>query len=221
MAFDLLDVPVTKTRPKYGSPRVQEPDPTWNRSYHNFPLVPSEVMSLPVTGSYKRRHFRLKRDDVTGEFRIDDRSWHQVVASNFTAVMANPQLGDTEIWEFENSSGGWFHPVHIHLVDFRIIARTGGVGRVLPYEQGPKDVMYVGEGETVHVLIKFNRPGVVKPRGDPGFKGGRYMVHCHNLPHEDHDMMSQFTVGDSKLAGFDPHHPINTARPRPDPSYRG
>jgi spore coat protein A len=24
---------------------------------------------------------------------------------------------------------------------------------------------------------------------------GRYMVHCHNLPHEDHDMMQQFAVG--------------------------
>jgi hypothetical protein len=21
------------------------------------------------------------------------------------------------------------------------------------------------------------------------------MIHCHNLPHEDHDMMSQFSVG--------------------------
>jgi hypothetical protein len=24
---------------------------------------------------------------------------------------------------------------------------------------------------------------------------GKYMIHCHNLPHEDHDMMSQFSVG--------------------------
>ena len=26
--------------------------------------------------------------------------------------------------------------------------------------------------------------------------GGRYMVHCHNLIHEDNDMMIQFAVGD-------------------------
>jgi FtsP/CotA-like multicopper oxidase with cupredoxin domain len=215
MAFDLLDGPVTKTRSKYGvSPAVQEPDPTWDRNYHDFPLVRSEVMDLPLDGSYKRRHFRLKRDDVTGEFRIDDRSWHQVEASNFTQVMANPAIGAAEIWEFENSSGGWFHPVHIHLVDFRIIKRTGGVGRVLPHEQGPKDVMYVGEGETVHVLIKFSKPG-----GDPNFKGGRYMVHCHNLPHEDHDMMHQFSVGD--ISGIDPHHPISAAPPLRDPTFTG
>jgi hypothetical protein len=25
---------------------------------------------------------------------------------------------------------------------------------------------------------------------------GRYMIHCHNLTHEDHDMMTQFVVGD-------------------------
>jgi len=25
---------------------------------------------------------------------------------------------------------------------------------------------------------------------------GKYMMHCHNLVHEDHDMMAQFQVGD-------------------------
>jgi len=129
------------------------------------------------------------------------------VESNFTYVMADPEVGDVEVWEFENSSGGWFHPIHIHLIDFRIIKRTGGVGRVLPYEEGPKDVMYVGEGETVHVLIKFTHPG-----GDTSIDRGRYMVHCHNLPHEDHDMMSQFSVGAVGF-GVDPHDPIEAARP--------
>jgi hypothetical protein len=30
---------------------------------------------------------------------------------------------------------------------------------------------------------------------------GRYMVHCHNLVHEDHDMMIQYEVG---AGGHDP-----------------
>ena len=34
--------------------------------------------------------------------------------------------------------------------------------------------------------------------------GGRYMIHCHNLVHEDHDMMVQFAVGD--LPEQRPHH---------------
>ena len=49
------------------------------------------------------------------------------------------------------------------------------------YEKGPKDVAYLGENETVRVIMRFE--GL-----------GKYMVHCHNLVHEDHDMMSQFEV---------------------------
>jgi hypothetical protein len=30
---------------------------------------------------------------------------------------------------------------------------------------------------------------------------GRYMMHCHNLVHEDHDMMLQYEVG---TGGHDP-----------------
>ena len=52
----------------------------------------------------------------------------------------------------------------------------------MPHEQGPKDVVYVGENETVRVIMKF----------DDG--RGKYMIHCHNLVHEDHDMMTQFEV---------------------------
>jgi spore coat protein A len=91
---------------------------------------------------------------------------------------------------------------------------VGGPGRVLPHEQGPKDVVYVGEGETVTLLVKFNAPG-----GDPEFEGGRYMVHCHNLPHEDHDMMGQFSIGEVDLDGYDPHHPVNAVPPEPDKTY--
>ena len=210
MAFDLLDGPVTKTRANFET-GAQEPDPTWNRNYDGFKLVDSEIMSLPTTGPYVRRHFRVERSN--GEWKFGETTWHDVEDSDFTKVLANPAIGDVEIWEIENKSGGWFHPVHIHLTDFRIIKRTGGdVNGVLPFEEGPKDVMYVGEGETVTVLVKFTEPG-----GDPTVKGGRYMVHCHNLPHEDHDMMAQFAVGDVNF-NTDPHHPIKAALPKPDPA---
>jgi hypothetical protein len=36
---------------------------------------------------------------------------------------------------------------------------------------------------------------------------GRYMVHCHNLVHEDHDMMAQFAVG-WHPGDPDDHHPV-------------
>ncbi len=30
------------------------------------------------------------------------------------------------------------------------------------------------------------------------------MVHCHNLVHEDHDMMGQFEIRDSVMAAYEP-----------------
>ena len=108
-------------------------------------------------------------------------------------MVADPAANSIEVWDFENKSGGWFHPVHVHLVDFQILSRNGSAP--CAYEQGPKDVVYVGEGETVRVVAKF------------GPHEGRYMIHCHNLVHEDHDMMSQFRVGPKK--DDDPNDPIN------------
>ena len=223
MAFDLLDTPVTKTRANFDDPTVQEPDPTWNRNYAGFALVPSDIMSLPATGNYARRRLSLSRSN--GEWQIQDHTWMDVEASNFNKVVGQPADWDAvEIWEIVNNSGGWYHPLHIHLLDFRIIKRTGGpaggVNGVLPHEQGPKDVAYIGEGETVTLLCKFIKPGgdVAAPAGDPAIKGGRWMTHCHNLAHEDHDMMSQFRVG--AILANDPHHPINAAKPVADPTYK-
>jgi spore coat protein A len=43
------------------------------------------------------------------------------------------------------------------------------------------------------------------------------MIHCHNLPHEDHDMMSQFLVGSAdgtdNLGAEHPNHPMYAAPP--------
>jgi hypothetical protein len=41
------------------------------------------------------------------------------------------------------------------------------------------------------------------------------MVHCHNLPHEDHDMMHQFSVG-LKEGSSDDNDPISADPPSSD-----
>jgi hypothetical protein len=63
----------------------------------------------------------------------------------------------------------------------------------------------VGENETVRLLMKFEN------------QRGRYMVHCHNLPHEDHDMMGQFSVG-LPAGAVDVNDPITADPCWPDPS---
>ncbi len=56
-------------------------------------------------------------------------TWADVEASGYQRVFANPKVGDVEIWEVQNLSGGWFHPLHIHLVDFQVLSRNGAPPR--------------------------------------------------------------------------------------------
>lgn len=179
MAFDVVDEPVDTA------------DPSWNRIPTT--LVGSEVMNLQESQATRTRRFRVKREN--GTWTIDGVTWADVIASNYRKVAAEVPLGATEIWEFENGSGGWFHPMHIHLVDFKVLSRNGRAP--FAYEKGPKDTVYVGENETVRLLVKF------------GPHQGRYMVHCHNLVHEDHDMMVQFRVGEP--GDPDPNDPMTAA----------
>ncbi len=147
------------------------------------------VMGLLEDDATAERNIRFKR--ANGHWTINGKTWADVEDSGFRQTIAKPGLGDTEIWNLRNPSGGWFHPVHIHLVDFRIISRNDRPPE--PYEQGPKDVAYVGEEERVRVIMRF------------GPHPGRYMLHCHNLVHEDHDMMHQFWVqGPDGEQGDDP-----------------
>jgi bilirubin oxidase len=70
-------------------------------------------------------------------------------------ILTKPRRGSVELWELENNSGGWSHPVHIHLVDFQIISRSGGRS-VQPYEAvALKDVVLLGPNEKVRVLARY------------------------------------------------------------------
>jgi spore coat protein A, manganese oxidase len=152
------------------------------------------TMTLDPAAAVATRRMELERSN--GLWVINGETWDDVVRSKYEHVFAKVAPGSTEIWEVHNSSGGWFHPLHVHLVDFQVLSRNGRPPR--PEELGPKDVVYVGEGETVRLLMRFDH------------EEGRYMIHCHNLSHEDHDMMTQYQVG---------HHDvdcdsINTAPPK-------
>lgn len=113
-------------------------------------------------------HFRFERQG--GAWKINGVGFADVGQR----VLARVPRGTVEVWELENGGGGWSHPVHVHLVDFRVVSRAGGKRGVQPYEaQGLKDVVWLGPGETVRVEARY-APW-----------DGVYMFHCHNLIHED------------------------------------
>jgi FtsP/CotA-like multicopper oxidase with cupredoxin domain len=90
-------------------------------------------------------------------------------------------FGDIERWRF-TTGGNAPHPVHTHGASFQVEARTGGRAAIMPWEAGWKDTVLLQDGETVDVLIRFD-----------GHRG-RYLIHCHQLEHEDRGMMQAFEV---------------------------
>jgi len=93
------------------------------------------------------------------------------------------KLGTTEIWDITNPESMMMHnmghPFHIHGTQFQIISRDG---KSPPKsEQGWKDTVFIGSGETVKIIVNFKYKGT-------------FMYHCHILEHEEAGMMGQIKV---------------------------
>jgi spore coat protein A, manganese oxidase len=113
-------------------------------------------------------------------------------------VTENPNVGDTEIWEFYNCTAD-AHPMHVHEVMFEVIDRQpiafdeqmGHIANIQPvgnsrppeaWENGLKDTVIAYPGEVTRIKAKFNTPG-------------QFAWHCHILEHEDNEMMRPYRVG--------------------------
>ncbi|GAB7355381.1 hypothetical protein MBLNU459_g5902t2 [Dothideomycetes sp. NU459] len=176
-------------------------------SYENTNLVMSFVVGESVSDwSSNEVPSTLSRDivwpqtktDVDHTFRFSfggDNHW-TINGVSFddvnNRVLARPPQGTTELWKLVYASGPGVHPVHVHLVDFQIVSRSGGSRGVLPYESaGMKDVVLIEPGETVEVLAYY------------GPWNGLYMFHCHNLVHEDHEMMAAYNITALEDLGYE------------------
>jgi FtsP/CotA-like multicopper oxidase with cupredoxin domain len=92
--------------------------------------------------------------------------------------------GSAEIWEFINNDNSWHHPIHVHFEEGRMLSKSvNGVNVTIPaHERGRKDVFDLGENMRMRVLFRFR-----------DFTG-KYLLHCHNLVHEDHAMMVRWDI---------------------------
>jgi FtsP/CotA-like multicopper oxidase with cupredoxin domain len=133
--------------------------------------------SMAERGDY---HRKMVFGRSNGHWSINGETWD-------TYKIAAEDVGQNtwELWLFE-TGGGWFHPIHIHLIDFYVIKREGDDLRVYEIES-PKDVLYLGPSNKVWAVARF------------GAHKGDYMFHCHNLIHEDNDMMRAMRVMDKGM----------------------
>jgi len=112
--------------------------------------------------------FRQRRD---GTWTINDLAYRPGRA------LARPKLGTVEVWRFITD---FHHPIHLHLDHFQVLSRN----RRAPgaYDAGWKDTIDVRPSEAVEILTRFtDYPGT-------------FLLHCHNLEHEDMAMMADFVT---------------------------
>lgn len=144
------------------------------RSESDASVVPSTLRSIPAisAAAFVR--------DVELSFSFEHRLW-VIDGQPFDPerVDARPQLDRPEAWRVTNVSGS-AHPFHIHLAMFRVLDRDGVPPG--PAEAGWKDTVNVVPGETVTLISTLRE------------YTGRFVYHCHNLQHEDHDMMANMEV---------------------------
>jgi hypothetical protein len=181
-------------------------------------LLPVEpLLAAQASNNDTPRTFVLAMDDAMN-WTINGKRYEMDVVAEDERV----KFGDTEIWEFINqmdlptaatgdmatmdhsahtqhsdaaANSGTMkdfmaHPIHLHGVQFQVVDRQVDPAQRAGWEtikdglvdQGWKDTVLVMPGERTRVAVRFD-----------GYRGV-YLIHCHNLEHEDSGMMRNFEI---------------------------
>lgn len=147
----------------------------------SLPTTLSTITPISISDSKRNRAFALPAAHAmtggamhTGMHTINGKAY------DMNRIDETVTAGDTEIWEIDNSVGDEPHPMHLHGVQFQVLEKTGGT--IQPYEKGWKDTILIQKAEKIKIIVRF-----------PTEKGV-FLMHCHNLEHEDDGMMMNFEI---------------------------
>jgi len=148
--------------------------------------LPSQLRTIEPLVTTAEADSLTQRTFVFDREKTGDRRWtiNQKVF-NPQRIDASPQSGSVEVWTLVNPRDDVLHPVHLHLAEGQLLTRNGYPPR--PYERGWKDVFVLGPQETLRVAFRFDSHVLDQI-------SGLFMMHCHQLVHEDRGMMGQFKV---------------------------
>jgi FtsP/CotA-like multicopper oxidase with cupredoxin domain len=140
----------------------------------DYSQIPTRLRTLPTVDMNEVVTTRIWQfDRRNGQWTINGKYFDD------DEVRAQVKKNSAEIWVFQNASKGWQHPVHVHFEEFLILSRNGHpVGR----NDFRKDIARLEFNEEIRVFMRFR-----------DFEG-RYPMHCHNVVHEDHDMMLRWEI---------------------------
>jgi blue copper oxidase len=155
---------------------------------YDRPVPPALSVIPPVQEtSYSPRLIVLDQARMT--WRINGAKY------DMKATPITVKRDSVEAWDIRNVPPSMPHPMHIHGFQFRVVSRANSPEHqrrlavtesgLAATDLGWKDTVLTWPGETVRIVTDFSHP----------FLGDQvYMVHCHNLEHEDGGMMLNLKV---------------------------
>jgi spore coat protein A, manganese oxidase len=212
--FDVADPATTGQVLQFRVVPAVAPDPTTPPQFLVLPAItplPAETVTRPLALIEKMGEgFDADGEEVEGpvEALLGVVSGGVAVEKLWMdPVTENPEVGDTEVWEFYNTTGD-AHPMHIHEVAFEVVNREGLVldeedeviqpiqldGDIMPpesWETGVKDTITALPGQVTRVRLHFANPG-------------QFVWHCHIVEHEDNEMMRPYRIGPVQPGQPDP-----------------
>ena len=187
--------------------------------------IPDRLRDIPpVTLSEVKQRRVWTFDYRAGQWTINGKP-----AGDLSQPQAVIEEGSAEIWIIRNEGKNWSHPIHSHFTEFLLMKVDGRPFKAteiqsLDVDRSPRQYAFVDVGEP----LAQKKPGECfqctrKPL--PVFFGGarrdittllpndeieifmrwkdfhgRYVMHCHNVVHEDHAMMIRWDIVPGKQA---------------------
>ena len=146
--------------------------------------LPDPVFQTLLDRADKARKRTWRFDRGNGQWTVNGELFDPDV------IRAEIPLEAEETWILQNS-GGWRHPINMHFEEHRPLRRDGKAIPQIPsanpqangtIDYARRDVIPLNENNEVQVFFRWRD------------MKGRYVMHCHNVVHEDHAMMIRYDI---------------------------
>jgi len=127
-----------------------------------------------------------------------------------TRVDAEIEQGTGEVWILRNNGKNWSHPIHSHFTEFLLHEVNGRLvtPETIQSTEGRRHYEYESADVPIKVFMGGQRRDIATLLPNDEIKVfmrwddflGKYVMHCHNVVHEDHAMMIRWDIVPKKQA---------------------